>query len=130
MDEALNDGFFVVHTSWIIFICIGWIWRRTRRWHLTAIALTALSWFGLGVWYGWGYCPFTDWHWQVRESLGYRDPASYTQLLLAELTGLDVTPAWADGLTVTVFAIAMVLSVALNVRDRRSFTRGTINPKI
>ena len=130
MDEAINDGFFFVHTSWIIFICIGWIWRRTRRWHLTAIALTALSWFGLGVWYGWGYCPFTDWHWQVRESLGYRDPASYTQLLLAELTGLDVTRAWADGLTVSIFAIALVLSVALNVRDRRWFTRVSINPKI
>ena len=130
MDAALNIGFFVVHTSWIIFICIGWIWRRTRRWHLAAIALTALSWFGLVVWYGWGYCPFTDWHWQVRERLGYRDPASYTQLLLAELTGLDVTRAWADGLTVSIFAIALVLSVALNVRDRRSFTRDTINPKI
>lgn len=119
MDEALNPGFFIGHTSWIIFICIGWIWRRTRRWHLAAIALTALSWFGLGVWYGWGYCPFTDWHWQVRDRLGYRDPASYTQLLLAELTGLDLTPAWADALTVSIFAIAMVLSVALNFRDRR-----------
>jgi hypothetical protein len=123
MDEALNIGFFVLHTSWIFFICAGWIWRRTRRWHLAAIALTALSWFGLGIWYGWGYCPFTDWHWQARERLGYRDPESYTQLLLAEFTGLDVTRAWADGVTVTVFAIAMVLSVALNVRDRRSLSR-------
>lgn len=125
MDQALNVGFFIVHTSWILFICIGWIWRRTRHWHLAAIALTALSWFGLGVWYGWGYCPLTDWHWQVRERLGYRDTASYTQLLLAELTGLDLTPAWADGLTVTMFAVALVLSGALNIRDRRSFTRGT-----
>jgi len=123
MDEALDIGFFVAHTSWIIFICIGWIWRRTRRWHLAAIALTALSWFGLGVWYGWGYCPLTDWHWQVRERLGHRDPASYTQLLLAELTGLDLTPAWADGLTVTMFAVALVLSGALNIRDRRLIFR-------
>ena len=119
MDEALNHGFFVVHTSWIIFICSGWIWRRTRRWHLAAITLTALSWFGLGVWYGWGYCPFTDWHWQVRERLGYRDPESYTQLLVAGLTGVDLSRAWADALTVSIFAMALALSVALNVRDRR-----------
>ena len=62
MDSILNGLFFVFHTAWIAFNCVGWIWRRTRPWQLATVSLTALSWFGLGVWYGWGYCPCTDWH--------------------------------------------------------------------
>lgn len=125
-DEALNVAFFVFHTSWVAFNGLGWIWRRTRRWHLATVALTAASWFGLGLRYGWGYCPCTDWHWQVRERLGYRDPPSYMQLLIAEVTGLDLPPAWVDAGTVIALVTVAVLSVSLNLRDRRlrSFAAG------
>jgi len=119
MDEALNVGFFVFHSAWILFNCVGWIWRRTRRWHLATVALTAASWFGLGLRYGWGYCPCTDWHWQVRERLGYRDPPSYVQLMVNELAGIDVSTAWADTVTAGVLASVIVLSVVLSLRDRR-----------
>jgi hypothetical protein len=120
MDEALNAGFFVFHTAWIAFNAVGWIWRRTRRWHLATVGLTALSWFGLGPWYGWGYCVCTDWHWQVRERLGYRgDPESYMKLLIAEVLGIDLSPFWADALTAGMFATVSVLGIALSVRDVR-----------
>ena len=76
MDEALNVAFFVFHTAWIGFNCIGWAFQRTRRWHLATVAVTAFSWFVLGIRFGWGYCPFTDWHWHIRERLGYQDPPS------------------------------------------------------
>ena len=117
--EALNVAFFVVHSLWIGFNCVGWIWRRTRPWHLLTLTLTAASWFVLGIRYGWGYCPCTDWHWQIRERLGYRDPPSYTELLIEEALRLDVTTRTADVLTVAVFAVTVVLSVVLNLRDRR-----------
>jgi hypothetical protein len=116
---ALNIAFFVFHTLWIGFICTAWAWRRTRRWHLAAVLLTALSWFGLGIWYGWGYCPFTDWHWQVRERLGYHDPPSYIQLLVRELAGIDLQPALADALALGTLIVAGALAVFLNVRDFR-----------
>jgi hypothetical protein len=119
MDPILNVAFFAFHTAWIGFTSIGWIWRRTRRLHLIAVLLTAASWFGLGLRYGWGYCPCTDWHWQVRARLGYDDPASYTQLLIAVVTGVDVGAAAADALTVGVLAAAGAASLALNVGDRR-----------
>jgi hypothetical protein len=119
VDQALNVGFFVFHSGWMIFNAVGWAWRRTRPWHLATVGLTALSWFGLGIWYGWGYCPCTDWHWQIRERLGYVDPPSYTQLLMMELTGHSVSRAWADGVTLGVFATAAGLSLWLNVRDTR-----------
>ena len=119
MDEVLNIGFFTFHTLWIGFNCVGWLWRSARPWHLMTIGLTVLSWFGLGFWYGWGYCPCTDWHWQVRERLGHRDPDSYTQLLLRELIGVDLSRTQADALTAGVLALVTVLSITLNVRDRR-----------
>lgn len=49
MDEVLNLSFFVFHTIWIGFNCVGWLWRRTRRRHLATVCLTTLSWFGLGI---------------------------------------------------------------------------------
>lgn len=123
MDEALNVGFFAFHTAWIAFNCLGWLWRPTRRLHLATLLVTALSWFGLGAWYGWGYCPCTDWHWQIRERLGYNDPPSYTQLLIREVVRFDPGSRWADGLTLIVFLAAVTMSIVFNLRDRRSTRR-------
>lgn len=122
MDAALNVLFFTFHTAWVVFNCVGWIWPRTRPWHLLTISLTGLSWFVLGVRYGWGYCPCTDWHWQVRERLGYVDPPSYTQLLITELTGMDIGTTAANAITLVVFAVSLVLSLVLNARGRRRRT--------
>jgi Protein of Unknown function (DUF2784) len=119
LDEVLNVGFFVFHTLWIAFTCAGWAWRRTRRWELATVSLTALSWFGLGIWYGWGYCPFTDWHWRIRERLGYRDPPSYIQLLIREVTGIDLNPDVANALALETLVVVGVLSSVLNIRDIR-----------
>jgi len=83
------------------------------------ISLTALSWFGLGIWYGWGYCPSTDWHWQIRALLGYQDPRSYVQLLIGELTGIDIDPDSANALALGTLIIVGVLTSFLNVRDIR-----------
>ena len=119
MDPILNVGFFVFHSAWILFNCIGWIWKRIRVGHLVTVSLTAFSWVGLGPWYGWGYCPCTDWHWQVRARMGYRDPDSYLQLLIRELSGFDPAPRVANMLAVMTLAVVAVLSIALNIRDRR-----------
>jgi hypothetical protein len=120
MDEILNAGFFVFHTLWIAFTSLGWIWRRTRPWQLATVSLTALSWFGLGVWYGWGYCPCTDWHWQVRARLGHHDPPSYIQLLIQTLIGIEVATDLANTLAVVVLVGAATLGVMLTIRDRRA----------
>lgn len=126
MDRALNIAFFVFHSAWIVFVCTGWIWRRTRPWQLTAIALTAASWFVLGLRYGWGYCPFTDWHWQIRARLGFIDPPSYIQLLIRELTGVRLRPVTADALAVVTLVLAAGLGVTRALRDRLSKSRGRV----
>jgi hypothetical protein len=119
MDQALNVTFFIFHTTWIAFTWLGWMWRRTRRYQLTTASITALSWFGLGFWYGWGYCPCTEWHWQVRSRLGFIDPPSYIQLLIREVTGVGLGTRAADALALVSLAAATVLGVTLSVRDRR-----------
>jgi hypothetical protein len=118
MLSFLNIFFFVFHSLWMVFNCIGWVWRRTRPWHLLTVALTALSWLGLGWWYdSFGYCLCTDWHWQVRERLGYPNDHSYTHLLLLSLTGIDAPAQLADTVTAGVFVVTVVLSMVLNLRD-------------
>jgi hypothetical protein len=82
--------------------------------------LTALSWFVLGIWYGWGYCVCTDWHWQVREALGYHDRSnSYIHFLFLKLTGIDLNPRMVDISTLVIFLICFVLSVWFNFKDYR-----------
>ena len=118
MYAFLNIFFFLFHSSLIIFNLFGWIWKKTRFANLIVILLTVFSWTILGIWYGFGFCPCTDWHWQVRERLGYLDmPSSYTKFLIDSLTGLDVKEAVVDTLAVTLLALALVASVFTNVRD-------------
>jgi hypothetical protein len=119
LDDALNIAFFVFHTAWIAFNCLGWISRRTRPWQLATLSLTALSWFGLGIWYGWGYCPCTDWHWQVRARLGFNDPPSYIQVLLRNVIGIELGEDAANALAVVTLATAAVLGVTLTIRSRQ-----------
>jgi hypothetical protein len=120
MYRALDIFFFAFHSMFILFVLVGWVWKRMRLAHLVVVGLTALSWFGLGIWYGFGYCPFTDWHWQVRYALGYTDlPNSYIKFFVDTLTGWNVNAQLVDVVTVAAFILASVLSVYLNVQDRR-----------
>jgi hypothetical protein len=98
----------------------GWIFRATRKWNLLTLTLTALSWFVLGIWYGWGYCLCTDWHWQVRRNLGYYDEShSYIHFLVLKLTGINMDPQLVENITLIGFVVAIIMSVYLNLRDRR-----------
>jgi hypothetical protein len=108
---------FFFHTLWMLFNCLGWAWKRTRLWNLLTLALTAASWFILGMWFGWGYCLCTDWHWQVRGKLGYPREHTYVHLLVLEMTGMDFPPELVDRVTVSAFFVAAGLSLALNTRD-------------
>lgn len=121
MYRVLDIALFVFHTSLILFVLFGWMWKKTRRAHLVLEGLTALSWFGLGIWFGFGYCPFTDWHWRVRIALGDTDlPMSYIKFLIDRITGLDVNAMLVDTVTVAAFLISVFLSVWLNARDYRA----------
>lgn len=120
MYQALDKFFFAFHSVLILSVVFGWIWKRTRKANLVVVLLTAFSWFGLGIWYGFGYCPCTDWHWHVRRELGDYDlPFSYIKFLIDRLTGWDADATLVNVGTVVVFAIASALSICVNVADWR-----------
>ncbi|MDP2926752.1 MAG: DUF2784 family protein [bacterium] len=116
----LNIGFFIFHSTLIVFTLLGWIWKKTRRIHLFVLLLTAFSWFILGIWYGFGYCPFTDWHYNVRMKLGHYDMLeSYIKFLIQSLTGVDVDQRLVDIFAVFVLVLALGASALLNIKDWR-----------
>jgi hypothetical protein len=122
--EILDTFFFCFHTLLIVFVLVGWAWRRTRRAHLVLVLLTALSWCVLGIRYGFGYCPCTDWHWQVRERLGHYDmPASYIKFLIDTATGRDAPAQIVDTAVILGLVTALAFSMALNIRDWRKNRR-------
>jgi len=122
---ALLDIFFLVfHGSLIVFILTGWIWKSTRRLHLLVMGLTSLSWFGLGLFYGIGYCPSTDWHWQVKRARGEAGlPNSYVKYYVDRLTGLSWDPHLVDVTVLLLGLAALGLSIGLNWRDWRRSVR-------
>jgi len=128
MYTFLNVFFFVFHSTIVLFIVFGWIWKKTRLAHLLLILLTAFSWFFLGIWYGFGYCPCTDWHWQVRMKLGLYDTStSYLEFLIEKLTGLDVVRTVVDVFAVVFLLAAFSVSILLNIRDFKAKKRKNHN---
>ncbi len=120
MFYRILDIFFVVfHTSVILFNLFGWIWRKTRKYNLILLVITGASWLILGLIVGTlGYCPLTDWHFDVLEKLGVTDlPSSYVKYLADRLTGLNFDSTLVDKVTLYAFLAALGLSLFLNIRD-------------
>ncbi|MCX6258113.1 MAG: DUF2784 family protein [Bacteroidia bacterium] len=115
------DWFFVVfHTFLTLFNFLGWIWKKTRLANFITLAATAFSWFILGIFFGMGYCLFTDLHWKVLYKLGsHHLPDSYIQYIIHRLTGISVGYRFAANLTLTAFIISVVMSVYLNFFRRK-----------
>ena len=112
------DVFFIgFHTILILFNVFGWLVPRWRFANFISLSLTAFSWFLLGIWFGWGYCVCTDWHWQIREMLGYQNTSSsYIHFLILELTNIDIPTKLVDAYTAIVFFAVFLISIYLNLR--------------
>ena len=113
------DWFFVFFHAFVtLFNLLGWIWKKTRKANLALLVLTGLSWTVLGIWYGIGYCPLTDWHWQILQKLGQHNlPNSYIKYLIDRLTGCNADAGLTDTFVTIAFFFAIIMSVTLNVRD-------------
>ena len=114
----LDYFFLIFHTIFTLFNMTGWIWKKTRKIHLATITVTAFSWFIMGIWYGWGFCFCTDWHWRVRAALGRPILSdSYVHFLILELTGINAPSHLVDTVTLAIFTGCCALSCTLNARD-------------
>lgn len=121
MLQLLDISFYVIHVSIIVFSLFGWVIRRCRKAHLAFCGIIAASWFGLGIWRGWGYCPLTDWHWNVKEQLGVEGlPWSFIKHLWDNIMPFEISPTAADNLTFAAFLLAILIPVTLNFRKKQS----------
>lgn len=119
--------FTILHLIIVGFNLLGWIWSSTRKLHFALVLLTAGSWLLLGIWYGLGYCPITDWQWQIKEHLGETNlPNSFIKYYADKVTGQDISADFIDGATAICFAIAASLSVYLNFIKNNKKTVGHI----
>jgi hypothetical protein len=123
MWPLLDIGFVLFHTALILFNLLGWMIPRTRRLNLLTLVLTGSSWTLLGLFYGFGYCPLTDWHWQVLEKMGASSPhISYIQYLIERTLGLQMRATAADNLTLAAYLVSLACSVWVNVVKRKRKT--------
>lgn len=71
MLKFLDYFFLLLHLAVLFFNLFGWIHPRTRIMHRWCVGITLFCWLVVGLWVGTiGYCPLTDWHWQVKEARG------------------------------------------------------------
>lgn len=117
----LLDYFFTVfHAVFILFVVFGWYHEKTKKAHFTALLLTLAAWLLLGLYKGvLGYCPLTDWHWDVKRALGERGmPSSFVEYLLEKLTGIKFSRRLVDGATVAglIFGIVMAFVKSRKVK--------------
>ena len=111
----LDILFTLLHLFIILFNLFGWILPATRRANFICIVLTAFSWFVLGIWWGWGYCPITDWQWQIKEKLGQHNlPNSFITWFAEKITHTRYSDSLINTLTLSLFLLAAVLSVYFN----------------
>ncbi|MGA3013156.1 MAG: DUF2784 family protein [Bacteroidales bacterium] len=115
------DIFFIVfHTHLIFFNLFGWIFRPLRTANLIVLLLTGGSWFILGIFYGIGYCPLTEFHWEVLHKLGQNNlPDSYISYLIQRFTGFLPGARITDILTLVFYFMALAASIYINFKSKK-----------
>ena len=102
----------VFHLIFIVFVLIGWFFKKLRLIHFYSVLVVAISWFVLGLYYGFGYCPITDYHWRIKEMRGeYNLPYSFIEYIIEKPTGLDVSTDLVNYATLGLFLSVFVISV-------------------
>jgi hypothetical protein len=105
----------VLHILIITINLFGWILPSTRKFHFAFVLITAFCWFVLGIWFGMGYCPITDWQWRIKEQLGERNlPASFITYYINKITGKNFSDSFINLFTVILFVLTFLLSVYFN----------------
>ena len=125
MSLQLLDYFYtIIHLLIIGANLFAWIWPKTRKIHLYIVSITLFCWLVLGIWYGIGYCPITDWQWQVKEKLGETNlPNSFVKYYLDKLLGKNIPDTTVDIITLGSFAIAICCSIKLNFFRKKTELR-------
>jgi len=116
--QLLDYFLLLFHALVTLFNMFGWVFKATRKINLVTLLLTGGSWFVVGAFKGWGYCPLTEWHWQVLAKLGEKElPASYIRYTIQRWFQVDVDPWLIEQVTLWSFFFVLSVSIYLNLRN-------------
>ena len=114
------------HLFLIIFNLFGWVSKKTRTLHLITILSTLFFWFIIGIWYGLGYCPLTDYHWTIKQEMGETElPSSYIKYILDYLFNKDFSPDFINYLTVISTLTSLTISLFLTFKKGHKVPKWT-----
>jgi len=117
--KFLDIFFLSFHSLLIIFNLFGWLWKPTRKANLITLLLTGASWFILGIFYGIGYCPLTDWHWEILGKLGVTHmPQSYIQYLFIRIFNIEFNAHLVETGTAVGYFAALIGSLVVNFKKQ------------
>jgi len=122
MLNFLNVFYTVLHLIIIILNVFGWIPVKMRRIHLYLVFMTLAAWLLIGWMVGTiGYCPLTDWHWDVKRELGETDlPASFIKYFVDYALGIDSNPLLIDIITALGLIFGLSMAIYFNFIKRKS----------
>lgn len=112
--NLLDILFHALHLGIIIFFLFGWMIREARPAHYALALLILLSWYGLGVFRGFGYCVITDIQWNIKKRLG-NEPSTeyYMKYLIDNITGLNTRASIVNGVTTYTYFTILIISTIL-----------------
>ncbi len=118
MLQFVDIALTIFHTGLTLFNLTGWIWKMTRKIHSITIFLTLASWIFIGLWVGnIGYCPLTDWHWDIKRELGERVGGSFNKYILDGIFNYNFDRGLVDWITAVGLVVVIIASIIVNYRD-------------
>lgn len=116
---AADRGLYLLHLSTTMIIVFGWIPPETRMINWYLIVATFVSWLGLGLVFGFGFCLFTNIQSRIRRRLGVEEPMeSFVKDVLDRITGRDLNPVQVEIGTQVVFYFSAAASFYVNFAHR------------
>ncbi len=113
--RVLDLLFHFLHSGLILFVLFGWIAGRTRFAHLVTTLAILFSWCVLGIFFGFGYCIITDYHWRIKRKLNQgRLPEGYVKYMLDKITGRDTDPDFAENLARATLIVVFIITIIVN----------------
>ncbi len=108
----------LIHLSIIGFFIFGWLIESTRIAHFILSLLILISWCGLGIFFGFGYCLVTDIQWKIKKRLNQIPTTEfYIKYILDKMSGLNINPNIINGITTFAFFGIFIISISFILID-------------
>ncbi len=116
---AADRVLYLFHICFMLAIVFGWIPQATRIFNWYLIVVTLVSWFGLGLVFGFGFCLITDIQSRIRQRLVANGTMkSFVKDLLERVTGRELNPFHVEIVTQLIFYFSVVASFYTNFAYR------------